>query len=143
MSEKFDKKQYDMTYQKEYQAQFNVRMKKGEKEEIDSFLRENKLTQLELIRWGYKKLKERINVRNIENDNIKSIFLLNDIIRLFIQVQDDDFLKGKLSIRDIYMLLDSSYEELNFNEIETAIKKLESDKIIAESNEEYYLKYNR
>ena len=92
MSEKFDKKQYDMTYQKEYQAQFNVRMKKGEKEEIDSFLRENKLTQLELIRWGYKKLKERINVRNIENDNIKSIFLLNDIIRLFIQVQDDDFL---------------------------------------------------
>lgn len=139
MSEKFDKKQYDMTYQKEYQAQFNVRMKKGEKEEIDSFLRENKLTQLELIRWGYKKLKERINVRNIENDNIKSIFLLNDIIRLFIQVQDDDFLNGKLSIRDIYMLLDSSYKELNFNEIETAIKKLESDKIIAESNEEYSL----
>lgn len=139
MSEKFDKKQYDMTYQKEYQAQFNVRMKKGEKEEIDSFLRENKLTQLELIRWGYKKLKERINVRNIENDNIKSIFLLNDIIRLFIQVQDDDFLNRKLSIRDIYMLLDSSYKELNFNEIETAIKKLESDKIIAESNEEYSL----
>ena len=139
MSEKFNKKQYDMTYQKEYQAQFNVRMKKGEKEEIDSFLRENKLTQLELIRWGYKKLKERINVRNIENDNIKSIFLLNDIIRLFIQVQDDDFLNRKLSIRDIYMLLDSSYKELNFNEIETAIKKLESDKIIAESNEEYSL----
>ena len=139
MSEKINKKQYDMTYQKEYQAQFNVRMKKGEKEEIDSFLRENKLTQLELIRWGYKKLKERINVRNIENDNIKSIFLLNDIIRLFIQVQDDDFLNRKLSIRDIYMLLDSSYKELNFNEIETAIKKLESDKIIAESNEEYSL----
>lgn len=139
MSEKFDKKQYDMTYQKEYQAQFNVRMKKGEKEEIDSFLRENKLTQLELVRWGYKKLKERINVRNIENNNIKSIFLLNDIIKLFIREQDDDFTKGKLSIRDIYCSLRNNYEKLSLNEIETAIKKLENDKIIAESNEEYSL----
>ena len=115
-------------------------MKKGEKEEIDAFLKENKITKLELIRWGYKKLKERLNVKNVENNSIKSIFLLNDIIRLFIREQDDNFTKGKLSIRDIYCSLRDNYEKLTLNEIEIVIKKLEDDKIVFRKNEEYSLK---
>ena len=139
MRDKFDKKKYDITYQKENQAQFNVRMKKGEKEEIDAFLKENRITQLELIRQGHKKLKERLYVKNVENNSIKSIFLLNDIIILFVQEQDDDFTKGKLSTRDKYCSLRDNYEKLTLNEIEFAIKRLEDDKIVFRKDEEYSL----
>lgn len=136
---KFNKKEYDLIYQKEHLVQFNVKMKREEKEEIDSFLKENNITQLELIKWGYKKIKERKSIKQIENKNIKNLFLMNDIIRLLITTKDDDFLKGKLSARDIYMLLDSSYENLKLTEIESTVKKLENDKIITKTNEEYYI----
>lgn len=60
MSEKFNKKEYDIAYQKEKQAQFNVKMRKEEKEKIDSFLKANGITQLKLVRCGYETLKNEI-----------------------------------------------------------------------------------
>lgn len=135
----FNKKQYDIAYQKENQAQFNVRLLKEEKQEIDEFLKANNFTKIYLIRKGYQKLKEKIKKKQIENEYIKSIFLLNDIIRLFIEEQDDTFTKGKLSIRDIYCSLRNNYEKLPLNEIEIAIKKLEDNKIVFSEEEEYSL----
>ncbi len=135
----FNKKQYDIAYQKENQAQFNVRLLKEEKQEIDEFLKANNFTKIYLIRKGYQKLKEKIKKKQIENEYIKSIFLLNDIIRLFIEEQDDAFTKGKLSIRDIYCSLRNNYEKLPLKEIEIAIKKLEDNKIVFSEEEEYSL----
>lgn len=74
MSEKFDKKAYDMSFRKEKKKQFNVDLNPDEKKEIDEFLSEHGIKKSTFIRESFKKIKEEFRMKELlEKYEIESI----------------------------------------------------------------------
>ena len=55
---KFNKKEYDIKYNKEHYSRFLVDLPKEEKEELDRLLKEKGITKAEFLRDAIKKIKK-------------------------------------------------------------------------------------
>lgn len=61
MKSKFNQQEYINNFNKENYSQFNVRLTKEEKKELDKLLKKMNLTKADFLKYATKKLKEELN----------------------------------------------------------------------------------
>lgn len=61
MKSEFNQREYINNFNKENYSQFNVRLAKDEKKELDELLKKANLTKAIFLKYATKKLKEELN----------------------------------------------------------------------------------
>ena len=75
MKKEFNQQKYINEFNKENYSQFNVRLKKEEKEELDKLLKKAKISKSDFVRKEVKKMKEELNM-------LTSYDLLKEVVEM-------------------------------------------------------------
>lgn len=88
MEKKFNKKEYDIKYNKEHKTQFKVNLNNDEAEEINHFLKTKNINKTAFIRRAYEIAK--IEFGELEKQPRKIKFMYTEFNRLYFQYLDNE-----------------------------------------------------